>query len=411
VTRPLTRQISLLRGAVNFRLLFVATFGSSLGTWMANVALTVDVEQRTNSTWWVSALLIVSFLPSVVVGLAAGPLIDRLSRKRLMVIADVTRLLVFCAVPFVGNALSIVVLAAVAGLANAFFRPAALAGVPNLVSDADLAYGTSLLQGTDWIGLFAGSIIGGAIISAWSPDPVYWINAATFLFSALLIVRIPDRFLQSEQGITRGHWRDLRDGLSAVVHSRALVTALVSLGFAVVATGLVNTSEIFLATRSLNSTAFGFGLLWGATGVGLIAGSLLMGRLVEDRDPTSIYPWAFLPWAAGVLGAAIAPNIWLAAIAMVLAGVGNGLTFPLTVLIIQRWTSDRLRGRAFTVIISVHNALIGLSMVAAGALTAAVGARWVYGLGAALLLAGGVTAYVLTRDLQTESHVAGEPAT
>ena len=63
---------------------------------------------------------------------------------------------------------------------------------------------------------------------------------------------------------------------------------------------------------------------------------------------------------------------------MVVAGFGNGLTFPITVLIIQRYTTDRLRGRAFTVIISAHNALLGIAMVTAGALDGSVGARWTY---------------------------------
>ena len=52
--------------------LFLATLGSGIGTWMATIALTVDIEQRTDSTWWVSARFVVTFLPSVVVGLVAG---------------------------------------------------------------------------------------------------------------------------------------------------------------------------------------------------------------------------------------------------------------------------------------------------------------------------------------------------
>ena len=55
------------------------------------------------------------------------------------------------------------------------------------------------------------------------------------------------------------------------------------------------------------------------------------------------------------------------------------------VLIIQRYTIDRLRGRAFTSIISAHNTLLGISMAAAGALTGLVGARWTYGIASALL--------------------------
>jgi MFS family permease len=407
VPSPLRRQLALLRRSGSFRLLFVATLGSGLGTWMATIALTADLTERTESPWWVSLLFLVTFLPSVVVGLVAGPLVDRLSRKGLIVNADLVRLVVFVALAFVDAPAAIIVLAAVAGFANSFFRPAVLAGVPNLVDDEELAHGTSLLQATDWAAAAIGPVIGGLIVSVWSAGVVYWINAATFLFSALLLVRIPARLLQSEQAITRGHWRDLADGLRAFRHAPALLTALLAFGLAMVAVGFNNVSEIFLAERALHRGAFGYGLLWTATGVGLVLGSLASGALSERSELRSIYPIVFLPWAAGLFGAGVAPDIWVAAVAMVLAGFGNGLTFPMTVVIVQRNTSDRLRGRAFTVIISVHNAVLGVAMVAAGALTDSVGPRWVYVLAAALLLCGSATAFALARGRRT----AFEPAT
>ena len=123
------------------------------------------------------------------------------------------------------------------------------------------------------------------------------------------------------------------------------------------ATGLVNVSEIFLAKRSLGTGAFGFGLLWSGTGIGLVAGSIVAGILLRGRDVLDLYVYAFVPLTVGIIGAAAAPNIWIAAPAMALAGIRQGLAFPMTVLIIQRHTSDRLRGRAFTVVISVHSAL------------------------------------------------------
>jgi len=399
-------RVAVLRNAM-FRLLFFATLGSGLGTWMATIALTVDVDQRTHSTWWVSLLFIVTFLPTVAIGLVAGPLIDRLSRKRLIVAADLVRLAVFCVLPFADNVTTIIVFAAIAGVANSFFRPAVLAGVPNLVGDEELAAAPSLLQATDWLAAAIGPVIGGAIVSAASPSVVYWINAATFLFSALLLVRIPGRFLQSAEGITRGHWRDLAEGFSAFRRSRALLTALVAFAFPMIGLGLVNVAEIFLATRSLHSNAFGYGLLWTGTGIGLVTGSIFTGAVLERRDVLDVYPLAFVPWAIGALGAAVSPNIWIAALAMVLSGFGNGLAFPMTVVIVQRYTTDRLRGRAFTVIISLHNALLGIAMVASGALIASVGARWTYVLAAALVAVGGLTAYVMLRGATAEPVLAG----
>src|SRR5262249_25214283 len=107
-----------------FRSLFFATLASSAGTLLAAVALAIDVQQRTTSGLWVAAVVIAEFLPTVIVGLLLGPLLDRLDRRLLMIAADVVRVAVFAALPFAPNAGTVVVLAAIAGLANGFFRPA-----------------------------------------------------------------------------------------------------------------------------------------------------------------------------------------------------------------------------------------------------------------------------------------------
>jgi len=106
----------------------------------------------------------------------------------------------------------------------------------------------------------------------------------------------------------------------------------------------------------------------------------------------------------------ISPDVWVAALAMVLAGFGNGLTFPMTVVIIQRATTDSVRGRAFTLIISAHNAVLGGAMVAAGAVTEAAGPRWVYVIAAASLVVGGFTAAAFLRARQAQAALAGEQA-
>jgi len=80
------------------------------------------------------------------------------------------------------------------------------------------------------------------------------------------------------------------------------------------------------------------------------------------------------------------------------------------VLIVQRYTEDRLRGRAFTLIISAHNLLLGIAMVASGALTELAGPRWTYVVAAALLGAGGFAALVLARGIPAEAALAREQA-
>src|ERR687895_2664865 len=96
----LNRQLALLRDVQSFRLLALATLGSAVGTWLAFVALTIDVYDRTNSAIWVSALLIADFLPAILIGLAAASLVDRLPRRRLMIDSDLARVAIFAALPF-----------------------------------------------------------------------------------------------------------------------------------------------------------------------------------------------------------------------------------------------------------------------------------------------------------------------
>jgi MFS family permease len=394
----LVRQADLLQRAAGFRLLFLATFASGVGTWLAFVALTVDVFDRTGSAKWVAALLIAEFVPTVVVGLALGPLVDRLSRKGLMIGADVVRAAVFCALPFVEAAGAIVALALVAGVASAFFRPAVYAGLPNLVPEDDLPNANSLLQFVDALTNTAGPLAGGVLVAASSPDVAYWINAVTFLVSAALVARISGRLLQSAAAASEGHLRDVAAGFRLVVGSRPLLTVLLAWNVASVGIAAVNVSEIVLAKEAFDAGDFGFGLLLGTAGAGLAAGSLVAGALVERLGIRGAYGLGLFAIAASVGAAAVAPNVWVAAAVVVLTGFGNGLALVCNSLLVQRGAPDALRGRAFTVLMGSNFAFIGLAMAAAGPLTDAVGARWVWGGAAVAIAAAGLVGTALAAD-------------
>ena len=211
-----------------FRNLFLATLGSSVGTLLAAVALAIDVKDRTNSGLWVGAVLMVEFLPTIVVGLLLGPLLDRLERRSLMIAADAVRVGVFVALPFAGNAATVVALALAAGLATGFFRPAVYAGVPNLVPEAQLPAANALLQTVENVSWAVGPLLGGLLTAAAGPAAAYAINAASFVVSIALLVRIPPRLLQSARALSRGHWRDLADGFAAALRSRSMLAVLVA---------------------------------------------------------------------------------------------------------------------------------------------------------------------------------------
>jgi MFS family permease len=397
-------RLELLRRAPGFRLLFYATLASSIGTWLAFVALVIDVWDRTGDTNWVSALLIVEFLPIVLIGFFAGRLIDRASRRWILISADVARAAVFLALPFTTSALQIVMLAFLAGIATSLFRPAVYAGLPNLVDDRDLPQANGILQTADNLTWTVGALVGGGLVAATSPDVAYVVNACSFVVSALLVARIHERFEEGEREPGQGAWRDLVEGFAIAVRSRPLLTVLVAWSIVMLANAGVNVSEVVLAKDVFSAGDFGYGMLVAATGLGLVLGSLFGGSWIDQRGVTIPYGVSIGLMALGFGAAAIAPNVWVAALVVIAAGAGNGVAVVTNALLVQRGSPDRLRGRAFTVIMSVGYGVLGLGMILAGPLTNAIGARAVWAISAGLTALGAASGVLLLRGVTPETR-------
>jgi MFS family permease len=403
------RQFGVVRREASFRSFFLATVGSGIGTWLALVALQIDVLRRTHSPLWMSALLIADILPTFAVGILAAPLVDRLSRRLLMVSSDLVRAAAFCALPFAPNATTIVALAAVVGVASGFFRPAAYAALPNLVAEEELTSANALLQGVDNVTWSAGALLGGVLVAAQGPHLAYWLNAATFVLSAAFLSRIGSGRFQEAKAESRGHVGDLIDGLSLVFRSRALLTVFLAWNLAMVTSAFINVGEPFLATSSFSAGSFGLGLLMGAAGAGLAIGAFLAGAWIEERGVPSVYGASLGLMAIGTAGAAASPNVWVAAACSLVAGAGNGAAVLCNALLVQRGTPDRYRGRAFTVLMSSNFGLLAAGMVLAGRLTESVGPRWTFGAAGILAGAAAVVGLVLARGAAVEPAAAPQP--
>ena len=405
-----TGRLSLLGRNRDFALLFWATAGSAVGTYLAALALSVHVYDLTGSGRWLAALLIADFLPIVLIGLTLGPLVDRLSRRRLMVVSDLVRAATFVALPFVGEPALIVALAGVNGVATGFFRPAVWAGLPNLVSDDDREQATSLLSTVEHAAWTVGPAVAGLLLAANGVDVAYTVNAITFLVSALLVARIPARALRSDEPLTKGHWSDLRDGLALVVGSRHLVTVLVVWCTAAVATACVNVAEVVLAKHDLGGGNIGLGLLVSATGVGLVIGSFFAASALGAFGMRRVYTGALALMAAGFGIASASPTIAVAAVLAAVATIGNGAAIVCNQVLVQRGAPDAMRGRALSVLMSSYYGVLGLSMAGGGLLVDRAGARaaWAFA-GCVYLVAAGL-ALVLTARIRDAAVPETEPA-
>jgi MFS family permease len=393
-----SRQLLPLRNP-GFRLLAIAALGSSVGTLLAAVALAIDVKDRTNSGLWVGGLLVVAYLPTILVGLTAGPLLDRLRRRDLMIGSDVVRAAIFFALPFTDSSPgAIVALAAVAGLANGFFRPAVYAGIPNLVPDDELPAANALVQAVENVSWAIGPLLGGVVAATAGPHAAYWINGGSFVLSALLISRIPRRKLQSETALTRGHWRDMGDGFVTVMRSRALLAVLIAWGIACFGIGGANVAEVFLAKNTFRAGDFGYGLLFGAIGTGLVVGSFVGSTLLDRVGIARTYAGALVVMALGFGGGAVSPNIWVAAACAAVGGVGDGAAIVCNAVLVQRGAADNVRGRALTLVMSATFLGMTVSTGIAGALLDHISPRWIWGGAAVSYVIAAVVGYGLTRE-------------
>jgi MFS family permease len=184
-----------------------------------------------------------------------------------------------------------------------------------------------------------------------------------------------------------------------VLESKALSCVLIVWSIVMLASGILNVAEIFLARESFNAGDLGFGFLWAGSGIGLVAGGLSAAPRIE-RDLPGSYVRYIVLLGIGAGCAAVAPNVWVGVAAMALSGFGNGGAVVANITLVQRGAPDRVRGRAFTVIMSINYAVLGLAFVVGGPFTNEYGARWAFAAGSAAVFVAAAVALKLTRALE-----------
>src|SRR3954469_15965645 len=195
-----------LFGVRGFRRLFAGQAVSGLGDWVATLAFIALAFEITGNQTAVAVVLILRLVPPIFAAPVGGVLADRLDRRLVMVTCDLLRAALIVLVPFIGIA-GLYVIAFVHECISLVFLPARDASIPHLVDRPDqleLANGLILASSFGSIPLaaatFGGLRLAASHIPGWIPfgdslrthptSTAFFFDAATFLFSALMIVRI-----------------------------------------------------------------------------------------------------------------------------------------------------------------------------------------------------------------------------
>jgi len=393
----MTAALALLRGERQARRFFAAHTQSSLGTGAAYVALLLLAYNRFHSPWAITLVLLADFLPAIALGPLLGAAVDRFGRRRCAVIADAARALAFAGIWLAPSFALTVAFALVAGVGTALFKPAVLAGLPNLVDDERLPAATSLYGAIADLGHTLGPALAGAALLVTGPRELLLANAITFAVSAVLIARV-DLGAPAAAGERKPSlFAEARDGISVTLRIPSVRTLMIGSSLAILAAGMTNVGELQLAKTSLHAGDAGFSIFVALSGVGIVAGSLVAvsGKGALRRR----YLLGLVAMAAGMLVAGLAPVFAIAAVAFVGLGGGNGLASVSEQLLIQRTVPQDLLGRAFGVKSALISSAFAASLLLGGLVASLVGARALFAIaGAGLLCAAGWSAARLSGE-------------
>jgi MFS family permease len=379
------------RGPV--RLLAAAEGVSATGSLAAYTALTYEVYRQTGSPYWVSAAAFVSFALAGAASPVAGWLADRFDRRRVMIVSDVAATVVYLAAAALASSpIALIALTAIGAAAQAPFRPAAMAAVPNIAAPQDLNWANGLLGSAFSLGIVAGPVVGGLMLSTAGASGAFLANAASFVLSAVLVARVRGTFSPPPTAGGRapvdsgsGYRLAIADG---VLRTVLIVEALFTLGFGI---GIAGDAPL---ARYLGAGPGGYAAIITAWGVGQVLAGIAMTRWPErpPRADLRALGAGLAVMAVAMFGTAALPLLWQVVAVQFLGGLGMTVVHVLRSGVIQRSAPDEVRGRVFAALDGVMSAgsLVGLAL--SGLVIGAMGVRSAYAIAGVLAAVGAAVA-------------------
>jgi len=370
----------------DLRRLLVAFAGSAIGQWAAGIAVTVYSFQQAGVSG-VALQTVLALGPAAVAAPFASTLGDRFPRVRVMVVSDVLRaVIVACSALLVlaGAPLIVVLLASsLKNVVGTAFEPAKSALLPELATEPDELTATNVTSSTiDSVSIFIGPALGGVLVAATSVELVLGVCAGTFVWSALLVAGI--RHVASHapaEGSGGGMMQQAVEGARAVASSSTLRLVVGLMAAQTFLDGMLGVLLAVVALDLLQVGESGLGWLNGMIGIGGLLGAALAAGLVGRRLSGSLAVGCLL-WGLPLALLGVAPEVFVAIVAMGLVGVGNTLVDVSGFTLLQRVAPEDVVARVFGVLESLMLASVALGAALTPLLVGLAGTE------TALILAG-----------------------
>lgn len=393
--RDVARSYADVARSPSYFPLWLSQVVSSLGDTLHYIALVVLVYQLTGQGTAVAILVAAEIIPVLLIGPIAGVIIDRLDRKAVLIGADLVRAALVLTLVWPQGAWHVYIVAAGIAAGNTFFNPTVQAVIPVLTTEDQRLAANSVSWSTGRLVQIIASAVAGGLIAFVGTDAAFILNAATFVISALLLVRlaIPAHAGQLGGDTKRGlgsYFSDAAAGLRYGVGDRLVSRLLIVQALASFAVGATGAMLVILSEQHLGLAPSGFAWLIGAIGVGALIGPLIPNTFASDYRNAR---WLFVPYifrGIGDLLIAIFTPLPVALVILFVYGLNTStgvVTFNST---IQGAVPEGVRGRVFTLLDMTWNAMRLLSLALGALMVDAVGIQPVFWVGGALLALSGL---------------------
>ncbi len=331
----------------NYRRYLSGQVVSLVGTWMQMVAQGWLALSLGASGTVLGLVTAAQFLPVLLFGAYGGLLADRADKRRLLIYTQVASglLAASLAVADITGVVQLWMVALIAaglGTVNAVDNPTRQSFVHEMVGPDVVANAVSLQSVAVNAARAVGPGIAGVLIAVAGTGVCFMVNAASYLAAIVALIRIDPRALRRRDPLPRARGQ-IREGLAYALRTPALRVPLVMM--AVIGTLAYEFAVVLplLGREVFHGGAGTYGLLTAAMGVGAVAGGLIVARRGRAT------PRALVGAAAGfgivILAASVAPDVHLAAVAMMLVGAGSVAFLSIGNATLQLASTPHMRGR------------------------------------------------------------------
>lgn len=362
-----SRSLSLIARA-GFRELCAATVLSLLGTQISRVALILYVFHATNDVSGIVLLSVCALVPTILVSPFAGALVDRFDRRKVMVTADLLRLVVTGATAILPSAGAMYVMTALNSIAGSVWHPAKTAIVPRIVAAKDLEQANSVEQGASNVVWIVGPIVGAELFLRAGIVATLVVDAFSFLVSALLVQRLhvptasqPWVAHEAERNTRGGVWWGLR---YMAVHPLAPVIFLLSF-VSLVSAGLWSPLAPFFIRDFLGGADRDVAMQLSAFGIGGVIGALVAPALAGQLGTGRALLAAWLAEAAMMSTYAFVPQRATSVVVILLWGVTVSCVMVPYYTILQRAIEPAFLGRTVAMAKQAESIALLLAMMTA----------------------------------------------